>query len=83
MLRADVVRAVEEGRFHVHAVAHVDEGIELLTGIPAGTRGDDGLYPEGTVNRRIEDRLEAMTRRLATLAREEKGEPRPASEPTK
>ncbi len=57
MLRADVVAACGAGRFHVHAVSHVDEGIELLTGTPAGARGPDGTFPEGTVNRLVEDRL--------------------------
>ena len=38
----------------------VDEGIELLTGVPAGERGADGGYPEGTIHRRIEDRLAAF-----------------------
>ncbi len=60
MLRRDVVEAVAEGRFHVHAVSHVDEGLELLLGRPAGQRGDNGHYPEGTVNRAVEDRLERL-----------------------
>jgi predicted ATP-dependent protease len=57
MLRSDVVEACREGRFHVYAVAHVDEGIEILTGREAGERGPDGRFPEGTVNRLAEDRL--------------------------
>ncbi len=35
MLRDEVVRAIEDGQFHVYAVETVDEGIALLTGIPA------------------------------------------------
>jgi hypothetical protein len=42
MLRDDVVAAVRRGEFHVWAVSTVDEGIELLTGRPAGTRQADG-----------------------------------------
>ncbi len=57
MLRHDVVEAVREGRFHIYAVSTIDEGIEVLTGVPAGVRGPDGAFPEGTVNRRVEDRL--------------------------
>ncbi len=57
MLRDDVVSAVAEGRFAVYAVATVDEGIALLTGLPAGARGAEGQFPAGTVNRRVEDRL--------------------------
>jgi predicted ATP-dependent protease len=57
MLRRDVVEACRAGRFHIHAVAHVDQGIEILTGREAGQRGDDGRFPEATVNRLVEDRL--------------------------
>ena len=60
MLRRDVVEAVEAGKFHVYVVSHVDEGLELLLGHPAGKRGDDGHFPEGSVNRRVEDRLEQL-----------------------
>ncbi|WP_051021945.1 S16 family serine protease [Thioflavicoccus mobilis] len=45
MLRADVREAAAAGRFAVYPVATVDEGIELLTGTPAGVRGADGCWP--------------------------------------
>ena len=57
-LRPDVAEAVAEGRFHVWAVETIEEGIELLTGIPAGEREDDGRYPEETLYRIVEDRLD-------------------------
>ncbi|MEN8175508.1 MAG: Lon-insertion domain-containing protein, partial [Pseudomonadota bacterium] len=57
MLHHDVVQAVSEGRFHVHAVAHVDQALALLTGMEAGERDAEGRFPEGTLNRRITDRL--------------------------
>jgi predicted ATP-dependent protease len=57
MLRPDVVEAAAEGRFRIHAVATIDEGIELLTGIAAGRRGGDGKFPDGTINARVEARL--------------------------
>ncbi|MEW6272206.1 MAG: ATP-binding protein, partial [Thermodesulfobacteriota bacterium] len=67
MLRRDVVVATESGAFRVHAVRHVDEGIELLTGVPAGAPDAAGAYPDGSVNRRVLDRLRgfAESRRLA------------------
>ena len=65
MLEEDVAAAVDEGRFHLWAVATVDEGVELLTGRPAGERGDDGRFPEGTVYLAVENRL----RQLAEVAR--------------
>lgn len=60
MLRPDVVQAVAEGKFHVWAIHTIDEGIELLTGVPAGVRGPDGYYPEGTVHARVEDKLRQL-----------------------
>lgn len=60
MLRADVVTAVYEGRFHIHAVDTIDRGIEILTGLPAGERQADGKFPEGSVNARVEARLLAF-----------------------
>ena len=58
MLSKDVVDSVGNGRFHVWSARTIDDGIELLTGMPAGLRGDDGQFPEGTLHRRVEDRLE-------------------------
>ncbi|MDF2152657.1 ATP-binding protein [Vibrio sp. CAU 1672] len=49
MLRADVVKAVAKGEFHIWAIEHVTEAIELLTGKPAGTATDDGSYPINTI----------------------------------
>ncbi|SLN24266.1 Lon protease family protein [Oceanibacterium hippocampi] len=57
MLRHDVVEAVRKDRFRIYPVASIDQGIEILTGRPAGARGPDGAYPEGSVNRLVEDRL--------------------------
>lgn len=61
MLRPDVVAAVEAGTFRIHAVATVDETLALLTGMIVGERAADGTYPEGSFNRRVADRLDAMT----------------------
>ncbi len=49
MLRPDVVLACGEGRFHVYAVDTVHEALEVLTGMPAGQRDENGTYPEGTI----------------------------------
>ena len=57
MLRRDVVAAVEDGRFHLYAVSTIDEGIELLTGVTAGTPDAKGNYPADTVNGRVMKRL--------------------------
>jgi len=60
MLRHDVVDAVAAGQFAVYPIAAVDEGIELLTGVPAGEPDDEGVYPDGTVNRMVAGRLAEM-----------------------
>ncbi len=60
MLKEDVIAAVREGQFHVWAVSTIDEGIEILTGTPAGARQEDGSWPEGTVNQRVDQRLLEM-----------------------
>jgi predicted ATP-dependent protease len=57
MLRQDVVDVVANEQFHVYAVETIDQGIEILTGIPAGQRSEQGSFPEGTTNRKVEHRL--------------------------
>jgi lon-related putative ATP-dependent protease len=62
MLRDEVVEAVRAGKFHVWPVRTIDEGLELLTGLPAGERDAVGKFPPGSVNARVEARLIALTR---------------------
>ncbi len=84
MLRADVVESAEKGLFHVWPVETVDEAVELLTGVPAGERGADGRYPEGTVNRRVDDRLAAFAekaRNFGKAASSSANESKPAEAP--
>jgi predicted ATP-dependent protease len=68
MLRRDVVDAVRRQKFHIYPVRHIDEGIELLTGVAAGQRQADGKFPEGSVNRRVEERLIALAERRQRFA---------------
>lgn len=63
-LDPELVEEVGLGRFHIWAVASVAEGIELLTGVPAGERDEQGRYPEGTVLGRCATRLAAMAEQL-------------------
>jgi len=60
MLRRDVVEAVEQGKFHVYPVSTIEEGIEILTGMKAGEIQEDGTYPEGTLFRKVDDKLKEM-----------------------
>jgi hypothetical protein len=57
MLRRDVIDAVADGRFHIYAIDTVDQGAEILTGLPAGRRDATGRFPAGTFNERVETRL--------------------------
>ncbi len=68
MLRHDVVKAVAAGSFHVYPVATIDQGLEILTGLPAGERGPGGQFAEGSVNARVEHRLVDYAERLRALA---------------
>jgi lon-related putative ATP-dependent protease len=63
MLREEVVAAVREGRFHVWAARTIDEGIEILTGVEAGTPDATGKYPPDSVNGRVAARLAEFARR--------------------
>jgi len=71
MLRQDVIDSVTAGEFHIYPVDHIDDGIEILTGIKAGEKQEDGSYPEGTINRMVKDQLENMAKRLAKFAKDE------------
>jgi lon-related putative ATP-dependent protease len=68
MLDEELVEAVRAGRFHVWAVRTVDEGIELLTGLPAGRRRRDGTYPPESVHGRVAARLESYVAALQELS---------------
>lgn len=70
MLRREVVEAVEAGRFHIYPVRHIDEGIELLTGVAAGEADSDGNYPEGSINQLVQARLREFARRWSAFHRE-------------
>ncbi len=78
MLRKDVVKAVEDGTFHIYAVGTVDEGMEILTGLEAGRKGPDGTYPEGTINGRVDRKLRELGEGLRKLGEppEEEGRTR-------
>jgi len=76
MLREEVVDAVRQGRFHIYSATTIDEGIEILTGVPAGEKQKDGVYPEDTINCLVNKRLEEMAERLKSFYTEEKKEGR-------
>jgi lon-related putative ATP-dependent protease len=73
MLRHDVVEAVAAGRFQVYPVETVDQGIELLTGLPAGERDDKGEFPTGSVNQRVEASLVTLAEKRLAFGVPERG----------
>ncbi|MEQ8379364.1 Lon protease family protein [Parvibaculum sp.] len=82
MLRQDVVDAVERGMFAIYPVEHVEEGVELLMGAPAGIRGSDGHFPAGSIYARAEERLAAFAdnqRRFAQRSDDGPAAGRPAN----
>ena len=53
MLNQQVINAVTEGKFHFYSVATIDQCLELLTGLEAGQRNQQGEFPQGTINQQI------------------------------
>lgn len=75
MLKREVVDAVEAGKFQVFAIHTIDEGIEILTGMPAGEREPSGSFPAGSINEKVEARLKDFAqRRLAAAQAKIEGE---------
>jgi predicted ATP-dependent protease len=64
VVRDDVARAIAEGRFHLYAVESVLQGIEILTGLPAGERDAAGRFPAASVFGRVERRIIEIAERL-------------------
>ena len=76
MLNEEVVEAVRAGQFHIYAIETVEEGIEVLTGTPAGALQDDGTYPEGTIFQKVSQRLYENSEKLREFGKgpEESGD---------
>ena len=65
-LSNEVVDAVKNGLFHIYAITTIDEGIELLTGVPAGSKDENGNFPAGTINYLVYNKL----RKYAKISKE-------------
>lgn len=63
VLKEEVVQAVKEGVFHIYPISHIDEGIALLTGTPAGERNQAGNFPANSVHGRVMKKLKAFDKR--------------------
>jgi lon-related putative ATP-dependent protease len=87
MLKEEVVAAVESGDFHIYPVSTIDQGIEVLTGQVAGERREDGSFPPGSFNDRVQQRLVKLAETLRDFSKsgeaapaESSRKPRPATE---
>ena len=67
MLDEEVIEAVKNKKFNVWAVTHIDEGLEILTGMPAGKKEDNGKFTPGSIHDRIDRKLEQWMSRLRML----------------
>lgn len=56
-LSDEIVEAVKNKKFHIYSVSTIEEGIEVLTGVPAGKKDENGHFPAGTVNRLVYEKL--------------------------
>jgi len=70
MLRQDVIDAVVAGKFHIHAVKTIDQGLEILTGMTAGEPDDTGAYLKESINGKVQQRLKEFADRRKRFARE-------------
>jgi len=59
----EVIEAVRAGLFHIYAITHADDGIELLTGAPAGVKNEKGKYPPDSVHGRVFKKLKDFNKR--------------------
>ena len=56
-LSDEIIQAVKDKKFHIYSVSSIEEGIEVLTGVPAGKKDKDGHFPAGTVNYLVYEKL--------------------------
>ena len=60
-LNDEVIESVKKGKFHIYAVSTIDEGIEILTGVPAGKKDKTGKFPLGTINYLVHEKLKRFS----------------------
>jgi len=76
MLNSEVIEAVENGKFHIYAVQNIDEGIEILSGVPAGKKDKQGNYAKGTIYYLVEQKLKKYSKSYIEIKKD-------SEEPTK
>ena len=61
----DVIDAVKENKFSIYTIKNVDEGIEILTGVPAGKLDENNNYPENSIHFKVYQKLKEFSQNLA------------------
>ena len=56
-LSDNIIEDVKKGNFHIYAISSIDEGIEILTGVPAGKKNKEGKFPAGSINYLVHEKL--------------------------
>lgn len=69
MLKEEIVEAVKEGKFHVWAIRTIDEGIEILTGVPAGKKLKNGSFSKNSVHYLVDQRIEQLNKNLTRYSK--------------
>src|SRR5699024_6572828 len=64
MLKPHVVEAIQAGDFHIYSVRTIEEGIEILTNMPAGKQNTKGLFEKGTLYERVQQKLKTYNEQL-------------------
>jgi lon-related putative ATP-dependent protease len=83
MLKSEIIEAVKQGKFTIYAIEKVDEGIEIMTGIPVGELREDDTYPEGTVNFLVVKRLTEIAESMEKKKEKEKEDEKEEKKKTK
>jgi lon-related putative ATP-dependent protease len=83
MLKSEVIETVKQGKFTLYAIEKVDEGLEIMTGIPVGELREDGTYPEDTVNYLVVKRLTEIAESMEKKKEKEKEDEKEEKEKTK
>ena len=68
-LSDDIIDSVKHGKFHIYAVKNIEEGIEILTGVPAGKKDRNGNFPNGSINYLALEKLKKFSKAASNLER--------------
>lgn len=62
VLKDEVVQSVKAGEFHIYPIEHIEEGMELLMGVPAGEKDENGSYPAESIHGIVKEKLRSFDR---------------------